>query len=101
MIREAFDVCDREWRGIGVIPASGLTLRPGFSQFDAALRFPQRAAACAPESRCIAGAVLRGRSRPPDCPCFGNFCTPAHPLGAPMVSSEGACSAWYSYGRTN
>jgi hydrogenase expression/formation protein HypD len=97
-VRRVFEVCDREWRGIGVIPGSGLRLRPEYSRFDAALRFPAITimAAAAPTD-CIAGLVLQGRAKPSACPSFGTACTPDRPLGAPMVSSEGACAAYYTY----
>jgi hydrogenase expression/formation protein HypD len=99
-VRRVFEVCDREWRGIGVIPASGLRLRPEYARFDAAARFPAVThAAPAEHSDCIAGLVLQGRAKPADCPSFGTACTPDRPLGAPMVSSEGVCAAYY--GRTD
>jgi hydrogenase expression/formation protein HypD len=99
-VRRVFEVCDREWRGIGEIPASGLRLRAEYAHFDAALRFP--AAARPPESEppvCIAGLVLQGRAKPGACPSFGSACTPDQPLGAPMVSTEGVCAAYYAYAR--
>lgn len=99
MIAQVFEVCDRDWRGIGIIPSSGLRLRHEFSAFDAARRFPMPDIAFVPPSPCIAGAVLQGRRRPDECAAFGHLCTPGHPLGAPMVSTEGACAAWYSYAR--
>ncbi len=97
-VAEVFEVSHREWRGIGEIPASGLRLRERYRRFDAEERFaaaPRRAVE-APE--CIAGQVLQGLRKPPDCPAFGTRCTPEMPLGAPMVSSEGACAAYYLYG---
>jgi len=98
---EVFEPCDRRWRGLGLIPASGLGLRPEYGAYDAELRFPELAALPpSPEpARCLAGLVLQGRVRPHECPAFGRECTPSHPLGAPMVSSEGACSAYYAYRR--
>ena len=98
-IETVFAVCDREWRGIGVIPASGLELRPPFCAFDAVARFDLRDAVATVATECIAGEVLRGRKRPLACPAFGVRCTPEHPLGAPMVSAEGVCAAYYQFGR--
>jgi hydrogenase expression/formation protein HypD len=99
LMAEVFEVCDRAWRGIGVIPHSGLDLRPAFARFDAARRFEVEEVAAGESPLCIAGEVLRGLKKPPQCPAFGTRCTPEHPLGAPMVSSEGACAAYYLYGR--
>jgi len=99
LMTEVFEVCDRAWRGIGVIPRSGLALRPEFARFDAARRFEVDEVAAGESPLCIAGEVLRGLKKPPQCPAFGTRCTPEHPLGAPMVSSEGACAAYYLYGR--
>ena len=90
---------DRRWRGIGTIPASGLGLRGAFRDLDAEERFGRAVPVAEGESVCIAGEVLRGLKKPVDCPAFGSACTPEHPVGAPMVSSEGACAAYYSYGR--
>ena len=99
-VRRVFQVCDREWRGIGVIPGSGLRLRPEYERFDAALRFPAVARPPRPDPpECIAGMVLQGRAKPEACPSFGRECTPDRPLGAPMVSSEGVCAAYYAYAR--
>jgi hydrogenase expression/formation protein HypD len=97
LIAEVFRVVPRRWRGIGEIPASGLGLAPGYAALDAELRFAPAAAPSAENPRCIAGAVLRGEKRPPQCSSFGSECTPEHPLGAPMVSSEGACAAYFRY----
>ena len=95
-----FEVVDHAWRGIGVIPKSGLRLKGAYTRFDAACAFELGAAtAPATESVCIAGLVLRGVRKPTDCPAFGTDCTPEHCLGAPMVSSEGACAAYYHYAR--
>ena len=100
LLAEVFTVVDQPWRGLGLLPASGLALRGAYRQLDARERFPAvvatRGEAGAGET-CIAGAVLQGRSRPCDCPAFGTTCTPERPLGAPMVSSEGACAAYYRY----
>lgn len=94
---EAFEVCDRQWRGIGLIPASGLSIRNKYSAFDAEKHFTLDNIIPEEPEICIAGSVLRGVARPSDCPAFGTACTPDHPLGAPMVSSEGACAAYYQY----
>jgi hydrogenase expression/formation protein HypD len=96
---EVFEVTDREWRGLGLIPSSGLGLRARYAAFDAARRFPDTAAASREDPDCLAGLVLQGRKKPQECPAFGGRCTPDHPLGAPMVSSEGACAAYYLYRR--
>jgi hydrogenase expression/formation protein HypD len=95
----AFAVCDREWRGIGLIPDSGLRLHERFSAFDAVRRFDLKTAPAPVATECIAGEVLRGRKKPPACAAFGTRCTPEHPLGAPMVSAEGVCAAYYQFGR--
>lgn len=105
LVREVFQVVPRRWRGIGDIPRSGLGLREPFAEFDAERRFPDCAGAVgSPDGRsesteCIAGLVLQGIRRPSECPAFGTRCTPERPLGAPMVSSEGACAAYYRYRR--
>ncbi|MBN2587403.1 MAG: hydrogenase formation protein HypD [Candidatus Fermentibacteraceae bacterium] len=97
MIREVFTVTDRKWRGLGEIPGSGLQLRSGFRDLDAGLRFGVGNIRVEESGECISGEVLRGNRKPDQCPAFGGECTPEHPLGAPMVSSEGACSAYYRY----
>jgi hydrogenase expression/formation protein HypD len=95
-----FRVTDRAWRGIGVIPDSGLALAPEYEGFDAALRFPDDTRRASDESpECIAGQILTGAKLPTDCPAYGTRCTPLHPLGAPMVSTEGTCAAFHSAGR--
>ncbi len=99
LVNRVFESCDRGWRGIGTIPASGLRLRPEFVDFDASTRFPAAKVRDAAPSECIAGEILQGHTKPNACPAFGTRCTPEHPLGAPMVSSEGACAAYYHYGR--
>ncbi len=100
VIQRAFEVTDRAWRGIGVIPRSGYRLRAEFAEFDAELRFPHLQSIETRESTvCISGLVLQGIRRPDECPAFGKECTPQTPLGATMVSSEGACAAYYRYGR--
>lgn len=98
VLDEVFEVCDVEWRGLGTIPESGYRLREDFSDFDALRRFPQVALVPAPDHpACICGEVLRGAREPYDCKVFGTACTPQTPLGACMVSSEGACAAVYQY----
>ncbi len=99
LLQQVFAVCDRSWRGIGVIPHSGYGLRPEFAHFDAEQRFVVTDITARESDICIAGTILQGLQRPRDCPAFGIRCTPEHPLGAPMVSSEGACAAYYHYGR--
>jgi hydrogenase expression/formation protein HypD len=98
-LERVFEVCDRNWRGLGPIPRSGLRLREEFERFDAERRFDVGQIEVRETPECIAGEVLRGTSKPLDCPVFGRACTPEHPLGAPMVSAEGACAAYYHYGR--
>jgi hydrogenase expression/formation protein HypD len=99
IIDQVFMECDRPWRGIGVIPASGWCLRPEFNDFNAETRFDVGEIQTQESSICIAGRIMQGMKKPHDCPAFGKECTPEHPLGATMVSSEGACSAYYKYGR--
>ncbi|MCW5981528.1 MAG: hydrogenase formation protein HypD [Bryobacteraceae bacterium] len=98
-VDEVFEVSPRSWRGIGDIPNSGLRLRSAYREFDAEARFPYAAPEAEEPSECIAGLVLQGLKKPHECPAFGTLCTPEHPLGAPMVSSEGACAAFYRYAR--
>jgi hydrogenase expression/formation protein HypD len=99
MLARVFEPCDRAWRGIGVIPASGYRLREEFAAYDAARRFPLDGITPREPAACIAGLVLQGACKPVDCPAFGSTCNPQTPLGATMVSSEGACAAYYNYGR--
>jgi hydrogenase expression/formation protein HypD len=99
VIRQVFDVCDRKWRGIGVIPLSGWRLRPEFVAFDAEERFAVGQIQPEESTVCIAGQILQGLRKPHDCPAFAVQCTPENPLGATMVSSEGACAAYYRYAR--
>lgn len=96
-VREVFRVADRPWRGLGPIPRSGLRLTDGYATLDAERRFPLATVTAAEPAECIAGLVLQGAKKPPDCPAFGTRCTPDRPLGAPMVSSEGACAAYHRY----
>ncbi|MFN4182344.1 MAG: hydrogenase formation protein HypD [bacterium] len=99
LMEQVFEICDRKWRGIGNIAKSGLKLKPEFARFDAEKRFAVDKYLQKESALCIAGLVLQGIKKPPECVAFGKECTPEHPLGAPMVSAEGACSAYYHYGR--
>jgi hydrogenase expression/formation protein HypD len=99
LVERVFEPCDRKWRGIGNIPGSGWRLRPEFAEFDAEARFSVEAIRSEESTLCIAGQILQGLKKPHDCTVFGGQCTPEHPLGATMVSNEGACSAYYRYGR--
>lgn len=99
LLGEVFDVTDRAWRGIGVIPRSGWKLNEDYREFDAEERFRITGIHTEESPLCHSGDVLRGAIKPADCPAFGKECTPRHPLGATMVSSEGACAAYYNYGR--
>lgn len=99
MIRRVFKTVDRNWRGIGMIPSSGWGLSDEFAEFNAEHRFHVDHITTQESPICIAGQVLQGIKKPIDCPAFGNVCTPETPLGAPMVSSEGACAAFYRYRR--
>ncbi|XZE53703.1 hydrogenase formation protein HypD [Planctomycetaceae bacterium SH139] len=98
-IDEVFQVTDRSWRGIGKIPQSGWCLREAYADFDAEKKFDIRHTRADEPSQCRAGEVLRGIIKPNQCEAFGKACTPRTPLGATMVSSEGACAAYYNYGR--
>jgi hydrogenase expression/formation protein HypD len=99
LIREVFTIVPRKWRGIGEIPHSGLGLAPAYQHFDAALRFQVADYTADEPSECISGLVLQGLKKPNECPAFSVRCTPEKPLGATMVSSEGACAAYYRYRR--
>ncbi len=99
MIRRVFREVDRKWRGIGTIPMSGWALADEFQAFDAEERFQVEDIAPQESPLCIAGQILQGMKKPFDCSAFGGECTPEHPLGATMVSAEGACAAYYRYGR--
>lgn len=99
LMRCVFRVVKRKWRGIGEIPASGLGLAPQYSDFDAEIRFGSAEIRSEEAKECIAGLVLQGEKKPAECAAFGTKCTPDRPLGAPMVSSEGACAAYYRYRR--
>lgn len=97
LIRTVFRITTRTWRGIGAIDRSGFGLRPPFDRYDAALRFDVADVVAHESPDCIGGLVLRGTKKPNECPAFGTRCTPEHPLGAPMVSGEGACAAYYKF----
>jgi len=99
LVNRVFEVTDRKWRGLGLLPQSGLKLREEFRFFCAEERFGLQEIVREEAPGCIAGEVLQGKAKPPQCPFFGTKCTPEHPLGAPMVSSEGACAAYYRYRR--
>ena len=98
-MREVFEVTDRKWRGIGEIGQSGYRLRVEYADFDAEKRFGVSDTYAEEPAECIAALVLQGIRKPVDCPVFGTRCTPEKPMGAPMVSSEGACAAYYRYRR--
>ena len=97
MLNKVFDPVDRAWRGLGTIPSSGLRLNASFEAYDAIRRFQLPEIQHDETGECMAGEILTGRRRPTECPAFGTSCTPEHPKGAPMVSSEGACAAYYAY----
>jgi len=99
LIAQVFRVVDRQWRGVGLIPTSGLGLREEYAEYDAERKFDTFAITATEPEDCRAGDVLRGKLKPSECAAFGTRCTPEHPLGAPMVSSEGACAAYHNYGR--
>lgn len=98
MLDMVFEPCDAQWRGLGLIPKSGLALRPGFEKFDAMKQLGLRYPHVRPSRGCQCGEVLKGRASPVDCPMFGKKCTPASPLGPCMVSTEGSCAAFFKYG---
>jgi hydrogenase expression/formation protein HypD len=99
IMEQVFEVADRKWRGIGTIPMSGFRLRPEFAAFDAEKIYGLETLEAEEPAECISALVLQGLKKPVDCPAFGTRCTPEQPLGAPMVSAEGACSAYYQYRR--
>src|SRR5262245_18125718 len=99
LIGEVLEVCDRGWRGIGTIPQSGYRLSRAYAEFDAERRFAVDGVRVCESTECISGLILQGLKKPHECAAFGTRCTPDHPLGATMVSSEGACAAYYNYGR--
>lgn len=98
LVETFMEKCDSDWRGIGVIPNSGMRLRDEYSAYDARRKYHMPVIAGHANPACRCGNVLRGEIEPHECPVFGKVCTPDHPVGACMVSSEGACSAWYQYG---
>ena len=98
-IAQVFEECDRKWRGIGTIPMSGWRLKSEFDEFNAERKFDVGEIKAEESPLCIAGEILQGMNKPQGCSAFGTLCTPEHPLGATMVSSEGACAAYFRYGR--
>lgn len=96
-IDEVFEICNRKWRGIGEIEKSGYQIRSKYEQYDALKRFNIKTDNKKEASSCQAGDIMKGKITPMQCKQFGIYCTPEHPLGAPMVSSEGACAAYYRY----
>jgi hydrogenase expression/formation protein HypD len=99
LIKDVFEITDRKWRGIGIIPNSGYKLTEKYKAYDAALKYNVGHIESQESPVCISGIILQGLKKPPQCPAFGKECTPEHPLGATMVSSEGACAAYYRYHR--
>ncbi|NTW10508.1 MAG: hydrogenase formation protein HypD [Chlorobiaceae bacterium] len=99
VIEKVFEVVDRQWRGIGTIPMSGLGLREAYDRFNAEKKFDVTRIVASESPLCMSGSVLQGKLKPGDCPAFGKECTPTSPLGATMVSSEGACAAYFNYHR--
>ena len=98
LIEEMTESCDSEWRGLGIITESGVRLKSNWSEFDARIKYEIPLIQGRPNPACRCGDVLKGKCRPSDCKVFGKGCTPQHPIGACMVSNEGACSAYYAYG---
>ena len=99
LLARVFRVVDQKWRGIGMLPLSGWALSEEYEQFDAERRFGVTEMHAEESSECISGLILQGIRKPRECPAFGTRCTPEHPLGATMVSHEGACAAYYQYRR--
>jgi hydrogenase expression/formation protein HypD len=99
LMQRVFEVCDQKWRGVGTIPASGYRLRPEFKDYDAAQSFAVEDIHPEEPAICISGQILQGLKKPHECAAFAKLCTPLQPLGATMVSAEGACAAYYNYGR--
>jgi hydrogenase expression/formation protein HypD len=99
IVEQVLEVCDRKWRGIGTIPQSGLRLKDEFAAFDAERIFGVGEMTAEEPSECMSAEVLLGLQRPTDCPAFARTCSPENPMGAPMVSAEGACAAYYHYRR--
>jgi len=98
IVETVFEPVDSEWRGLGTIEASGLTLREEYGRFDVTRRLEIQIVPSSEPKGCLCGNILKGISQPPDCPIFGNRCTPGSPVGPCMVSSEGTCAAWHRYG---
>jgi hydrogenase expression/formation protein HypD len=98
IIFEVFEISDREWRGIGILPASGYRIREKYKGYDAEKKYALEVSLSADDNGCIAGQILKGLKKPAECPFFGKPCDPSHPMGAPMVSSEGTCAAYYHFG---
>lgn len=98
IMREVFVLAPANWRGLGLIPLSGLQISPLYRNFDAARRWPMKFTPVPPPKGCVCGDILKGRHLPPECPLFGHRCTPVHPVGPCMVSSEGSCAAYFRYG---
>jgi hydrogenase expression/formation protein HypD len=99
VVAAVFEVCDQKWRGLGPVPNSGLKMREAFRSYDAEAKFDLHDIAVDEPAECISAEILQGLKRPTDCPAFAGRCTPESPLGAPMVSAEGACAAYYHYRR--
>ncbi len=99
VVNEVYEVCDKKWRGIGTIPMSGMRIRDELAAFDAERKFEVTGIKTEEPAVCIAGEILQGLKKPDECPAFGKECTPMNPLGATMVSSEGACAAYHKYTR--
>jgi len=99
VVDEVYEVCDRKWRGIGNIPRSGLRIRAELAAFDAEKKFAVEGIVTEEPAICISGEILQGLKKPHECPAFGTECTPTTPLGATMVSTEGACAAYHKYSR--
>lgn len=97
ILKEVFTVVDRQWRGIGLIPSSGLAFNSEYAEYDAEERFPYKSIRPMGDNGCISGLILQGKKKPCECPLFGKQCTPENPYGAPMVSNEGACAAYYHF----
>ena len=99
IVYSVFEITDRKWRGVGEISQSGLQIKPKYKRFDAEEKFDVKAIKSEESPLCMSGEVLQGNKKPNECPAFGKECAPSRPLGATMVSSEGACSAYYKYHR--
>ena len=99
VVNHIFEIGDQEWRGMGIIPNSGMVMKEQFWMFDASRKFDIETSQPKLQSNCIVGEILRGLKKPFECPEFAKGCNPTHPHGAPMVSSEGACAAYYHYSR--